>query len=198
MSKADGTELPQGWATANLGDVLQVIRGVTYKKEESRKAPDFGFVPVLRASNIQSILDFDDLVYVPAKDVSETQTLRRTDIVVAASSGSLSVVGKAAQLKHDWNGSFGAFCFCLRPEPSIEPRLLGWFLHTTEYRNRVSKAAAGVNINNLRAEHIEQTPLRMPPFAEQIRIADALDELLSDLDAGVAALERVQAKLKYY
>ena len=34
--------------------------------------------------------------------------------------------------------------------------------------------------------------------AEQERIADALDELLSDLDAGVAALEGVQAKLKHY
>ena len=29
-------------------------------------------------------------------------------------------------------------------------------------------------------------------------IADALDELLSDLDAGVAALERVRDKLKLY
>ncbi|MFZ4776639.1 MAG: restriction endonuclease subunit S [Terrimicrobiaceae bacterium] len=198
MSKTHGMELPKGWAEANLGDVLQVIRGVTYRKEESRKSPDGGFIPVLRATNIQGILGFEDLVYVPAKDVSEIQTLRSGDVVVAASSGSLSVVGKAAQLKHEWAGSFGAFCFCLRPEPAVESRVLGWFLHTLEYRNRVSKVAAGVNINNLRAEHIEQTPFRIPPFGEQERIADALDELLSDLDAGVAALERVRAKLKHF
>ena len=42
--------------------------------------------------------------------------------------------------------------------------------------------------------------LRVPvaPTAEQERIADAFDELLSDLDAGVAALERVRDKLKLY
>ena len=198
MSEANGQKLPPGWEAANLGDVLEVIRGVTYRKEDSRKTSNEGFLPVLRANNIQNTLVFEDLVYVPAKDVSETQTLRVGDIVIAASSGSLSVVGKAAQLKHPWAGSFGAFCFGLRPNTHIEQRFLGWFLHTKEYRNRVSKAAAGVNINNLRAEHIEKTPLRVPPFREQERIADTLDELLSGLDAGMATLERVQAKLKLY
>lgn len=198
MNETGEQQLPPGWVRAYLGDVINVIRGVTYRKEESRKDSSAGFVPVLRATNIQGALNFDDLVYVPEKDVSECQILRPGDIVVAASSGSLSVVGKAAQLKNEWHGSFGAFCFCLRPEPAFESRFLGWFLHTTEYRNRVSKASAGVNINNLRAEHIERTPFRIPPAAEQTRIADALDELFSDLDAGVAALERAQAKLKHY
>jgi type I restriction enzyme S subunit len=40
--------------------------------------------------------------------------------------------------------------------------------------------------------------LPIAPAKEQERIADALDELLSDLDAGVMALERVQDKLKLY
>ena len=41
-------------------------------------------------------------------------------------------------------------------------------------------------------------PLLVPPSKEQDRIAEELDELLSGLDAGVAALERVRAKLKNY
>ena len=41
-------------------------------------------------------------------------------------------------------------------------------------------------------------PVPVAPLNEQRRIVDALDELFSDLDAGVAALERVQAKLKHY
>jgi len=44
---------------------------------------------------------------------------------------------------------------------------------------------------------LERT-FHLPPMAEQVRIADSLDELLSDLDAGLAALERVRAKLKHY
>ena len=38
----------------------------------------------------------------------------------------------------------------------------------------------------------------LPPSAEQSRIADTLDELFSDLDAGVAADERVREKLQLY
>ncbi len=198
MSEEKGETLPKGWVDAHLQDVLHVIRGVTYRKQESSKSAGQGLVPILRANNIQETLGFDDLVFVPVSYVSTEQMLRPNDIVVAASSGSRAIVGKAAQLRHDWDGAFGAFCFALRPINGIEPRYLGWFLHTQEYRNRVSNASAGTNINNLRAEHIEGSPFRFPPAAEQRRIADALDELLSDLDAGVAALERAQAKLTLY
>jgi type I restriction enzyme S subunit len=41
-------------------------------------------------------------------------------------------------------------------------------------------------------------PVPIAPPREQHRIADTLDELLSDLDAGVAALERVRTKLAHY
>jgi type I restriction enzyme S subunit len=47
-------------------------------------------------------------------------------------------------------------------------------------------------------DQIKVFGLSLPPRSEQERIADALDELLSDLDAGVAALERVRDKLKLY
>ncbi len=43
-----------------------------------------------------------------------------------------------------------------------------------------------------------ERPFHLPPIREQARIADTLDELLSDLDAGVAALERARDKLKLY
>ena len=182
-----------------LGDVLSVVRGVTYKKENARQQPADGYVAVLRATNIQNgAIGFDDLVYVPASNVSEAQLLREGDIVIAASSGSRSVVGKAAPLQQSWRGSFGAFCFGLRPNPGTDARFIAWFMQTSEYRNRVSELAAGVNINNLRAKHIEDTPFRRPPLTEQRRIVAELETQLTRLDASVAALKRVQANLKRY
>jgi type I restriction enzyme S subunit len=41
-------------------------------------------------------------------------------------------------------------------------------------------------------------PFVLPPISEQKRIAEELDALLSDLDAGIAGLKRVQANLKWY
>ncbi|MEI8340515.1 MAG: hypothetical protein WCH43_03140 [Verrucomicrobiota bacterium] len=40
--------------------------------------------------------------------------------------------------------------------------------------------------------------LPLPPLREQECIREKVEEILSDLDAGVAALERVQAKLKHF
>ncbi len=45
---------------------------------------------------------------------------------------------------------------------------------------------------------LSRFPILLPPFAEQGRIADRLDELFTDLSAGVAALERVRRKLQRY
>jgi type I restriction enzyme S subunit len=50
----------------------------------------------------------------------------------------------------------------------------------------------------VRPKDIARWVCPIPPRSEQERIAAKLDELLSDLNAGVAALERVRAKLKHY
>lgn len=182
-----------------LGDVASVVRGVTYVKSESSHQPSDGLVPILRATNIGQALDFDDLVYVPADCVAEEQYLQEGDIVLAASSGSARVVGKAAPLTHRWKGAFGAFCFAIRPKADVvEPAFIGSFLQTAEYRQEASRLAAGVNINNLKRAHLEDIELPAFPLPEQRRIVAAIESYLTRLDASVAGLERVQRNLKRY
>ena len=62
----------------------------------------------------------------------------------------------------------------------------------------MSELAAGVNINNLRREHIEDTPVSIPPLPEQHRIVAEIEKQFTRLDASVAALRRTQANLKRY
>ncbi|HUW82029.1 MAG TPA: restriction endonuclease subunit S [Phycisphaerae bacterium] len=193
-----GNDLPKGWSACTLGDLVEIIRGVSYKKQQATAEPGDGRVPILRATNINQSVDFDGLVYVPQECVSEEQMLQPGDIVVAASSGSRSVVGKAAQVIEQWLGSFGAFCMGLRPNPAIESNFVAFFLQTQEYRHTVSLLSSGSNINNLKRDHIQSFPFRLAPLGEQRRIVAKIEELFSDLDAGVAALERAKANLKRY
>ena len=186
------------WPLEPLGEHVEVLRGVTYKKHEASKEPGCGRVALLRATNIQQKLTFDDLVFVPASRVASFQYLRQGDILVAASSGSRNAVGKTAQLTTDWTGTYGAFCFVLRPKSEADPRYLAWFLQTPIYRERISELAAGVNINNLRARHIQEMPIPVPPPDDQRRIVEEIEKQLTRLDAGVAALNRIQVNLKRY
>ncbi len=51
---------------------------------------------------------------------------------------------------------------------------------------------------NLNQQHLLALNLLLPPIAEQTRIVTKLEELLSDLDAGVAELKAAQKKLQQY
>ena len=164
-------------AFVRVADLADQIRGVTYAKEDATSSPRPGYLPVLRAGNISDNgLVFDDLVFVPAERIAPTQKIRRNDVLIAASSGSLDVVGKAARALADFDGGFGAFCKVLRPGPGIDPAYFAHFFRTREYRQRVSALAAGANINNLRNEHLDEFRIPLLPLPEQRRIAEILDK----------------------
>ena len=160
-----------------IGSISEQIRGVSYSKTDASDIRLEGYLPILRAGNItESGLTFDDLVFVPSGKISNTQKIKKNDILIAASSGSLSVVGKAARALDDFNGGFGAFCKVLRPNAKVDPAYFANYFFTSEYRRKISSVAAGANINNLRNSDIDDLEIPLPPLAEQKRIAAILDK----------------------
>lgn len=198
MSNQLEEKLPPGWGFANFGDIAMVVRGVTYGADQATKDPDEGMVPLLRAGNISDSIQIADLVFVPTECVGSDQWLKSGDILVVASSGSKSSVGRSALLSSPWRGTFGAFCFVLRPHPNFNARFLALFLRTESHRRLVAGLSAGISINNLRKRHLESQSLPVPPAPEQHRIVAELEKHLTRLDATVAALKRAQANLKRY
>ncbi|WP_202883670.1 restriction endonuclease subunit S [Pseudomonas sp. SWRI81] len=193
------SELPNGWMCIAVSQVCAILRGVTYNKMESSHDPQPGYVPVLRANNIQEgKLVFSDLVYVPESCVAAQQLIKAGDVVVAMSSGSKSMVGKAAKAGSDWLGSFGAFCGVLRPSNEIDPRYFYFFSQSAEYRSCVSELSAGVNINNLKPAHFDLIEIPVAPRTEQNRIAQKLDELLAQVDTLKARIDAVPVLLKRF
>ena len=198
MSNDCVRQLPSGWVEARLGELLTILRGISYKKEDATTEPSKGKIPILRATNIGDGLNFADLIYVPQKYVSEDQLLKVGDIIIAASSGSRHIVGKASALTVPWMGSFGAFCYSLRPHFQATAKYLSLFLQTSIYRDYVSGLSAGVNINNLRRAHIEGVPLPVAPLNEQQRIVSKIEELFSELDKGIENIKTAREQLKVY
>jgi type I restriction enzyme, S subunit len=194
------TGLPAGWVWTTIGDVAQLVRGVSYDKSAVTETAQSGYVPVLRATNIQDErLTLDaELVYVPDRFGKSEQLLQTGDVVICMSSGSKHLVGKAAQLAHEWHGSFGTFCAAARFDTAINQKYAGYFFSSPNYRSLIRQKSSGVNINNLRHHDIEDFPFPIAPRAEQHRIVAKIEEQFTRLDAGVAALKRAQANLKRY
>ncbi len=193
-------QLPEGWVWTTLDEIGEFLRGVSYSKEDATEQPKDGLVPILRATNIQDenlILD-RDLVYVPSKYIKPGQYLKPGDIVVCMSSGSKHLVGKTAILAQEWIGAFGTFCAVIRPSQTISARFLGYYFSSPDYRQFIREKSAGININNLKPSDFSTLDIPLPPLAEQERIVAKIEALFSQLDAGVAALRRIQAALKRY
>ena len=161
---------------AAVRDISEQVRGVTYAKSEASAVPRNGYSPMLRANNIgEHGLLLDDLIFVPNTKISPKQRIVPNDVVVAASSGSISVVGKAAQARLGFDGGFGAFCKVLRPGSDVDPHYFGHYFKTPSYRRVVSQLASGVNINNLKNEHLNNLLVPLPSLPDQRRIARILD-----------------------
>ena len=43
------SELPKGWVGINLDKICDIIRGVTYKKEDAIDYSKMGYIPLYRA-----------------------------------------------------------------------------------------------------------------------------------------------------
>ncbi|MBI5024716.1 MAG: restriction endonuclease subunit S [Candidatus Omnitrophica bacterium] len=169
--------------TVAISDLCQQIRGVSYKGGEAIDTPRDGYLPILRANNIcDGEISYDDLVFVPQKYVSKTQVLQKNDVVIAASSGSLEIVGKAAQIKGEFKGSFGAFCKVLRPNSDVDSAYFSYFFKTPFYRHTISHLAAGANINNLRNEHLDNLKIPLPSFEIQRKNVAFLSKAESALE----------------
>ena len=190
--------LPNGWSRSKVGSLCKMIRGVSYPKVDAKKQLSKGYYPVLRGGNIQDEIIFKDLVFVPSKYIKDEQYIRRFDVVLAMSSGSRNIVGKAAQAKEDYKGSFGAFCGLLRPNKQIEPRFFGYYFKTKDYRTKISNLSAGVNINNLRRGYIENLSIPLPPLPEQKRIIAKIENLLDRLNKTKQGLARIPPLIKKF
>lgn len=175
-------DLPVSWCWVPANQVGIFIRGVTYKKADAQDRASDGTVPLLRANNIQTTVNFDKLVHVPIGLVKDLQFLEMHDLLICMSSGSHSLVGKTAPIRSIDQATFGAFCSVFRPcSHSIAP-YLAYFFRSPLYRVGIAGDSRGIGINNLRSGDLQALLIPFPPLAEQRRIVAKVDELMALLD----------------
>ncbi len=187
------------WKHCRISEIAELIRGISYLKEQGIRQLKPGYKPILRANNISGELNFDDFVYVPEHLIAPNQFIKKGDLIFAMSSGSKHLVGKSAKARFDFDGSYGAFCALLRvTNQSIIDDFLGYYFQGNKYRKLISEIATGTNINNLKREHILNLSIPLPPLPEQHRIVAKIEELFSELDNGIASLKQAKEQLKVY
>lgn len=194
------TDISKGWIEVKLDDVCQIVRGITFPTDEKRFEPATGLIACLRTTNVQATVEWDDLWFVPRQHVKNVDQFVFLDDILISTANSYELVGKVSRVTHiKFASTLGAFISLLRSYNGINPGFLYHQMSSEGVQRAIREmSSTTTNISNVSGTKLRTLELRLAPAAEQTRIVAKLEELLSDLDAGVAELKAAQKKLTQY
>ena len=181
-------KLPQGWYSVTANDVCSIIGGVSYNKADIQ---DTG-IRVLRGGTIQNgkVIDCFDDVFISLSYQNNDNQVQRGDIIVVASTGSQTLIGKTGFADRDIpKTQIGAFLRIVRPKQKTLSPYIRLIFQTDAYKDYIRNVAKGSNINNVKNAHLQNFQICLPPLEEQQRIVQKIEELFSSLDDILTALE---------
>ena len=194
------SELPNGWVSTSVDDVCQVVRGITFPTTEKRFEPGAGLIACLRTANVQAAVEWDDLWFVPQHFVKNDDQLVLPDDILISTANSYELVGKVSRVTHTkFHSTLGAFISLLRAYKGVDAGFLYYQMSSESVQRSIREmSSTTTNISNVSGAKLKTLGFLLAPSAEQTRIVAKLEELLTDLDAGVAELKVAQKKLKQY
>jgi type I restriction enzyme S subunit len=105
---------------------------------------------------------------------------------------------KIAYVGNGLNGEIASTGFCvLRPRPVLDSRFLFYLAQWDWYVDAVTSQQRGVSYPAVRDEDLRRVEIPLPPLSEQRRIAAALDDHVSRLDATTSALIATHKRVKH-
>lgn len=186
------SEMPSGWVQVPLGQVAtsQLGRMLSASRETGDHPK-----PYLRNRDVQwGHINVDELPVMDFGPNDAARFLLRPGDVLVCEGGE---VGRAAI----WHGQLSE-CYYqkalhrVRTSAALLPEFLLYLLEYYARTRAFERYTSGSTIAHLPQEDLRNLPVPIPPAGSQERIVAAIEEQLSRLNAGLAALERVRQNLK--
>ena len=179
-------QLPEGWAWVAIGETGEYINGFAFKPGHRESSG----LPIVR---IQNLTDESKPLNTTTLDVHPDYRIESGDMLMSWSA-TLDVFvwrrGHALVNQH---------IFKVVPDESVITKgLLFFWLKLAIQQLQKTDHLHGSTMMHIKRGPFMAHQVPLPPRAEQSRIVAKLEELLSDLDAGVAELKAAQKKLAQY
>ena len=193
------TVLPIGWAFVRLGDIAELITKGTTPTTHGFEYQDIG-IPFVRVEHLgNGLIQKEKIIRFISQEADSYLSRSRliTGDVLVSIAGTIGV--PALVREHDIPANTNQAIAIIRgTDAVITAKLLIYQISSSIAKASMSEAARGGTMNNISLEDIRKLQVRIPPKQQQTEIVTKLEELFSDLDAGVAALQRAKANIKRY
>lgn len=187
--------LPTGWAWRRLGEVADVVGGVT---KDSKKQSDSRFVevPYLRVANVQrGSLRLDDVATIRvAPHKAKALRLEAGDVL-------LNEGGDRDKLARGWvwqneidDCIHQNHVFRARVRPDLDPYFLSWTANSIGGRWAERNGKQSVNLASISLSMIRQMPVVLPPAGVSTVAVAQLNAQLEDTDRLARAVESSRSR----
>mgnify|MGYP001120132036 CR=1 FL=1 len=193
-------DIPNHWSVRRFRDSFSFSKGLTITKEDLE---DEG-VPCVNYGEVHSKYGFEidaekhSLKCVGEKYLKENpkSLLFRGDIVFADTSEDIEGSGNFTQLISESTIFAGYHTVIARPISDVSHRFLAYVLDSITYRNQVRRAVKGVKVFSITKAILKDTKIWFPKVAQQIKIANYLDQKTALLDEAITIKEKQISLLK--
>ena len=174
-------KLPKGWVWTTLGEALDYVKG----KKPRNVGPknEHLTIPYI---NIKA---FEHKVFAQFTDGDDSRFCEPNEVLIVWDGARCGLVGR---------GVSGAIGSTLAKLIGYELNSAYLFYFLQSQYGHINTRPKGVGIPHIDPSVLWNIAFPLPPISEQDRIVVKIEELFTQLDAGVAALEKAKAQLRRY
>ena len=177
------------WVECSISDICGLINGRAFKPNEwSRHG-----LPIVRIQNLNDeAADYNYCNF----NVNESIIIDKGQLLFAWSGTPGTSFGA-----HIWKGGkavLNQHIFKVEIEEQYLDKRFVMYSFNHNLKDYIAKAHGTAGLAHITKGKFENSSFLLPPLPEQHRIVAKIEELFSDLDAGVEALKKVKAELKRY
>lgn len=184
-------EVPENWVWVRLGEIVDILNGDRGKNYPAKSTLSKEGIPFISAANLcDNVVVEDDLLCMSEEQYNKLSAgkLRRNDIILCIR-GSLGKHGKFPFEK----GAIASSLVILRSKDrdALTDDYVMQYLDVPLFYDEIKKYDNGTAQPNLAAKNLELFLIPLPPFSEQQRIVERIEELFAKLDEAKERLQEV-------
>ena len=191
------------WQLKTMADIAEPVNGIVdgpfgsnLKKSDYIDDSENG-IPVLTTKNLHGDYSKDSVRYISKEkyEVIKRSTVYPGDILVAkiGSIGTCGIYPLSCK-----NAVIPANLLKITVLPTVDRKYVYYYIQSKGFQEKIKAISTATAQPAFNVTKFRKLPIPTPPLPEQERIVARIEELFSQLDAGVETLKKTKAQLSVY
>lgn len=181
------------WEKYVIGDIGDFYSGLTGKSKDDFGKGNARYITFLNVLN-NTVIDISKLESVQVNEDEYQNEVLKGDLFFNTSSETPEEVGMCAVLMDSIRNTYlNSFCFGFRLKTKkVHALFFSYYFNSQEGRKIMRVLAQGATRFNLSKDYFSQTEIKLPPYEDQVEIA----QTLADMEGDILSLKKKCLKYK--